>query len=150
MNQTHQALSSASPSETRTAFGIPGAIGVSHLLIDMIQSLLLALYPLLQAEFTLSFMQTGLITLIFQLASSLLQPVTGYVADKYPMPWPLPLGTCLPCTGLLYWYWRDAFLWYCWRRHWQAQIPPSFIRNSRALLVWPPASVMGWLSRCFR
>ncbi|MBJ3814634.1 MFS transporter [Shimwellia pseudoproteus] len=84
-----------------TAFGILGAISVSHLLNDMIQSLLLAIYPLLQSEFSLSFMQIGAITLTFQLASSLLQPLVGYYTDKYPMPWSLPVGMCFTLSGLV-------------------------------------------------
>lgn len=85
----------------KTHFGILGAISVSHLLNDMIQSLLLALYPLLQSEFSLNFVQIGLITLTFQLASSLLQPVVGYYTDKYPMPWSLPVGMCFTLCGLV-------------------------------------------------
>lgn len=53
----------------RTSFSILGAISVSHLLNDMIQSLILAIYPLLQAEFSLSFAQIGLITLTYQLTA---------------------------------------------------------------------------------
>ncbi len=82
----------ASTTKARTSFGILGAISLSHLLNDMIQSLILAIYPLLQSEFSLTFMQIGMITLTFQLASSLLQPVVGYWTDKYPMPWSLPIG----------------------------------------------------------
>ncbi|MBJ5941821.1 MFS transporter, partial [Salmonella enterica subsp. enterica serovar London] len=82
---------SASVAKARTSFGILGAISLSHLLNDMIQSLILAIYPLLQSEFSLTFMQIGMITLTFQLASSLLQPVVGYWTDKYPMPWSLPI-----------------------------------------------------------
>ncbi len=80
---------------------ILGAISLSHLLNDMIQSLILAIYPLLQAEFSLTFVQIGLITLTFQLASSLLQPVVGYWTDKYPMPWSLPVGMCFTLSGLV-------------------------------------------------
>jgi len=78
-----------SAAKSRTSFGILGAISLSHLLNDMIQSLILAIYPLLQSEFSLTFVQIGMITLTFQLASSLLQPVVGYWTDKYPMPWSL-------------------------------------------------------------
>jgi len=60
---------SASSQKGRTSFGILGAISLSHLLNDMIQSLILAIYPLLQAEFSLSFVQIGMITLTFQLTS---------------------------------------------------------------------------------
>ena len=92
---------SASVAKARTSFGILGAISLSHLLNDMIQSLILAIYPLLQSEFSLTFMQIGMITLTFQLASSLLQPVVGYWTDKYPMPWSLPIGMCFTLSGLV-------------------------------------------------
>lgn len=87
--------------KARTSFGILGAISLSHLLNDMIQSLIPAIYPLLQSEFSLSFMQIGMITLTFQLTSSLLQPVVGYWTDKYPMPWSLPIGMCFTLSGLV-------------------------------------------------
>ena len=86
---------------SRTAFGILGAISFSHLLNDMIQSLILAIYPLLQSEFSLSFMQIGLITLTFQLSSSLFQPLVGHYTDKHPMPWSLPVGMCFTLSGLI-------------------------------------------------
>ncbi|WAH53805.1 MFS transporter [Pseudescherichia vulneris] len=103
INQSTGAISgaNASPSQGRTAFGILGAISLSHLLNDMLQSLILALYPLLQADFSLSFVQIGLITLTFQLASSVFQPVVGYYTDKYPMPWSLPIGMCFTLCGLV-------------------------------------------------
>lgn len=103
MTQQTQSITGqpASPSKSRTSFGILGAISLSHLLNDMIQSLILALYPLLQAEFTLSFVQIGMITLTFQLTSSLLQPVVGHYTDKYPMPWSLPIGMCFTLSGLV-------------------------------------------------
>ncbi|CDL52349.1 Fosmidomycin resistance protein [Klebsiella pneumoniae ISC21] len=84
INQTAQPLSgpAAPPQKARTSFGILGAISLSHLLNDMIQSLILAIYPLLQAEFSLTFVQIGMITLTFQLTSSLFQPVIGYITDK--------------------------------------------------------------------
>lgn len=101
INQSTGALSGATASPPRTAFGILGAISLSHLLNDMLQSLILALYPLLQADFSLSFVQIGMITLTFQLASSLLQPVVGYYTDKHPMPWSLPIGMCFTLCGLV-------------------------------------------------
>jgi FSR family fosmidomycin resistance protein-like MFS transporter len=67
----------------------------------MIQSLILAIYPLLQSEFSLTFVQIGMITLTFQLASSLLQPVVGYWTDKHSMPWSLPIGMCFTLCGLV-------------------------------------------------
>ena len=103
MNQPADALprANASPAQGRTAFGILGAISLSHLLNDMLQSLILALYPLLQADFSLSFVQIGMITLTFQLASSVFQPVVGYYTDKHPMPWSLPIGMCFTLCGLV-------------------------------------------------
>lgn len=65
------------------------------------QSLILALYPLLQAEFTLSFMQVGLITLTYQVTASLLQPIIGMYTDKYPQPYSLPLGMGFTLSGVL-------------------------------------------------
>ncbi|MFU0921076.1 MFS transporter [Kluyvera sichuanensis] len=92
---------SASSQKGRTSFGILGAISLSHLLNDMIQSLILAIYPLLQSEFSLSFVQIGMITLTFQLTSSLFQPVIGYITDKRSMPWSLPVGMCFTLSGLV-------------------------------------------------
>ncbi|MBP6562528.1 MAG: MFS transporter, partial [Neisseriaceae bacterium] len=89
------------PNKPKTAFSIIGAISVSHLLNDMMQSLILALYPLLQAEFTLSFMQVGLITLTYQVTASLLQPIIGMYTDKYPQPYSLPLGMGFTLSGVL-------------------------------------------------
>ncbi|EKN4034644.1 MFS transporter [Yersinia enterocolitica] len=85
----------------RTSFSILGAISVSHLLNDMIQSLILAIYPLLQAEFSLSFAQIGLITLTYQLTASLLQPLIGLYTDKYPQPYSLPIGMGFTLSGIL-------------------------------------------------
>ncbi|MEH0866424.1 MFS transporter [Phytobacter diazotrophicus] len=103
ISETPQPLppSSGAVPKARTAFGILGAISVSHLLNDMIQSLILAIYPLLQNEFSLSFLQIGMITLTFQLSSSLLQPIVGYWTDKHPMPWSLPVGMCFTLSGLV-------------------------------------------------
>ncbi|HEN3643614.1 TPA: MFS transporter [Yersinia enterocolitica] len=78
-----------------------GAISVSHLLNDMIQSLILAIYPLLQAEFSLSFAQIGLITLTYQLTASLLQPLIGLYTDKHPQPYSLPIGMGFTLSGIL-------------------------------------------------
>ncbi|ABS48213.1 MULTISPECIES: MFS transporter [Yersinia pseudotuberculosis complex] len=85
----------------RTSFSILGAISVSHLLNDMIQSLILAIYPLLQAEFSLSFAQIGLITLSYQLTASLLQPLIGLYTDKHPQPYSLPIGMGFTLSGIL-------------------------------------------------
>ena len=93
----------APPPRARTGptFGILGAISFSHFLNDTIQSLILAIYPLFKTEFSLSFGQIGLITLVFQCTASLLQPVVGYYTDRRPKPFSLPLGMACTLTGLL-------------------------------------------------
>jgi FSR family fosmidomycin resistance protein-like MFS transporter len=84
-----------------TRFRVLGAISASHFLNDMIQSLILAIYPLLKGEFSLSFTQIGLITLTYQITASLLQPVVGLYTDKYPKPYSLPIGMTSTLLGLL-------------------------------------------------
>ena len=85
----------------RTDYNILGAISFSHLLNDMIQSLILAIYPLLKSGFNLSFGQVGLITLTYQVTASLLQPLVGMVTDRKPMPYSLPVGMGFTLCGLL-------------------------------------------------
>ncbi len=87
--------------EPPLAMKVLGAISVSHLLNDMIQSLILALYPLLRSEFSLSFGQIGLITLTYQVTASLLQPAIGLYTDKSPKPYSLPVGMTFTLAGLL-------------------------------------------------
>lgn len=85
----------------RTRFRVLGAISFSHFLNDMIQSLILSIYPLLKGEFSLSFTQIGLITLTYQTTASLLQPLVGLYTDKYPKPYSLALGMGSTLLGLL-------------------------------------------------
>ncbi|MBV8465160.1 MAG: MFS transporter [Burkholderiales bacterium] len=84
-----------------TAFGVLGAISVSHLLNDMMQSLILAIYPILKGGFHLSFGQIGLITLAYQITASLLQPFVGLYTDKHPQPYSLPVAMGFTLVGLL-------------------------------------------------
>ena len=77
------------------------SLSFCHLLNDLIQSLIPALYPLLKAEFNLDFTQIGLITLAFQLTASLLQPTVGLYTDKRPQPYSLALGMGSTLIGLL-------------------------------------------------
>jgi FSR family fosmidomycin resistance protein-like MFS transporter len=85
----------------RTVYSVLGAISFSHLLNDMIQSLVLAIYPMLKANFSLSFAQVGLITLTYQITASLLQPLVGIYTDKRPQPYSLPVGMGFTLSGLL-------------------------------------------------
>jgi len=72
-----------------------------HMLNDMLQSLILAIYPLLKESFHLDFGQIGLITLVFQMTASLLQPLIGHYTDKNPKPYALAVGMGFTLTGLL-------------------------------------------------
>ncbi|RDS80926.1 MFS transporter [Dyella psychrodurans] len=85
----------------RTDYAILGAISFSHLLNDMIQSLILAIYPILKSGFHLTFGQIGLITLTYQVTASLLQPLVGTITDRKPMPYSLPVGMSFTLCGLL-------------------------------------------------
>jgi FSR family fosmidomycin resistance protein-like MFS transporter len=83
-----------------TVFGVILAISFCHLLNDMMQSLLPAIYPNLKADFGLSFGQIGLVSLAYQITASLLQPLVGFYADKRPTPLALPGGTLFSLAGL--------------------------------------------------
>ena len=84
-----------------TVFRILAAISFCHLLNDMIQSLIPAIYPILKTSFNLNFAQLGLITFTYQLTASLLQPFVGYYTDNRPKPYSLPVGMGLTLGGLL-------------------------------------------------
>jgi FSR family fosmidomycin resistance protein-like MFS transporter len=84
-----------------TSFAVLLAIGLCHLLNDMMQALLPAIYPTLKVQFHLNFAQIGLVTLAFQVTASLLQPLVGYFADLKPMPYSLALGMVATLIGLL-------------------------------------------------
>jgi FSR family fosmidomycin resistance protein-like MFS transporter len=76
------------------------AVAVAHLLNDLIQASLPAIYPLLKDNFALSFAQVGLISLVYQITASLLQPWIGLYTDKHPMPYLLPLGMVVTLLGI--------------------------------------------------
>lgn len=84
-----------------TVYSILVICGISHFLNDMIQSIIPSIYPILKANFDFSFTQIGLITLVFQMTSSILQPFTGLYADRHPRPYALSVGMCFTLTGLL-------------------------------------------------
>jgi len=83
------------------ALRVLGAVSASHLINDMMQSLILAIYPILQGRFSLSFAQIGAITLTYQLTASLFQPVIGTFTDRKPRPYLLPVGMTSTLCGLL-------------------------------------------------
>jgi FSR family fosmidomycin resistance protein-like MFS transporter len=84
-----------------TAVAVLAAISVCHMLNDVMQSLIMALYPMIKESLSLSFGQIGLITFTFQITASLLQPVVGYVTDRNPTPYSLVLGMGSSLLGLL-------------------------------------------------
>ena len=84
-----------------TAYSILVICGISHFLNDMIQSIIPSIYPIIKDKFDFSFAQIGIITLMFQMTSSILQPFTGLYADKHPRPYALSVGMCFTLIGLL-------------------------------------------------
>ena len=103
------AISSASTAPTGAAASqatplvmrIIGFCALAHLINDLIQSVLPAIYPMLKANYDLSFTQIGLITLTFQITASLLQPWVGFFTDRRPTPNLLPLGTLCTLVGIV-------------------------------------------------
>jgi FSR family fosmidomycin resistance protein-like MFS transporter len=97
----HLTASPAADALSATTYPVIAAISFSHLLNDMMQSVLLAIYPMLKLGLNLSFAQIGLITLAYQLTASLLQPLIGLYTDRRPMPYSLPVGMGSTLLGLL-------------------------------------------------
>ncbi|MGC8696871.1 MAG: MFS transporter, partial [Halothiobacillus sp.] len=92
---------STPPLATATQYRVLGAISVSHFLNDMMQSLMISIYPLFKSNFDLSFAQIGLITLCFQLTAAILQPLIGQAIDRRPMPYSLVYGMGFTFSGLI-------------------------------------------------
>lgn len=84
-----------------TTYGIVFAISISHFLNDALQSVVRALNPIFVTELGLSYFQIGLIIFVLNMTSSILQPIFGYVADKRPAPYLLPIGMFISMVGLL-------------------------------------------------
>ena len=85
----------------QTRFNLLGALSFSHFLNDMMQSQIVAIYPLLKGEFHLSFVQIGTITLTYQICASLLQPLIGIYTDKHPKPYSLSAGMGFTLVGIV-------------------------------------------------
>ena len=85
----------------KTVFGVLFAISFSHLLNDMIQSIITSVYPLLKQHFALNFTQIGLITFTFQVTASLLQPFVGFFTDRKPRPYSLAVGMSITLAGVV-------------------------------------------------
>lgn len=93
----------------KAALSILLMVSLGHLLNDMFQAVIPAIYPMIKESLGLSFMQIGAITLTNQITSSLLQPMVGYFSDKHPRPYGLVIGICFTLTGLLSLSMADSF-----------------------------------------
>ncbi len=85
----------------RTAYSVLFTMGFCHFLNDMIQSVIPAMYPLLKDKYDFSFAEIGIITLVFQFASSIFQPFVGLYADRHPQPYSLSVGMSFTLSGLI-------------------------------------------------
>ncbi|CAD5198701.1 MFS transporter [Pseudomonas sp. FEN] len=94
-------LASAAPQTSPLVMRVIGAVALAHLVNDLIQSVLPSIYPMLKANYSLTFTQVGLITLTFQVTASLLQPWVGFYTDRHPKPLLLPAGMICTLIGIL-------------------------------------------------
>lgn len=86
---------------TATAYRVLVALSLSHCLNDLLQSVVSAAYPIYKEDFNLSFTQIGLITLVYQIAASVFQPMFGLYFDKRPFVWSLPMGMTFTLCGIV-------------------------------------------------
>jgi len=86
---------------SRTHLTVLAVLGLTHLLNDMMQSLIPAVYPILKEAYALNFVQIGMITLTFQIAGALLQPLIGLVTDRHPAPYSPVVGMMFTLSGLV-------------------------------------------------
>lgn len=91
----------ATKRQEKTLYSILFAISFAHLLNDMMQSIIPSIYPIIKNQYGFTFGQIGIITLVFQMTSSLLQPLVGRVADRHPMPYALSSGMVFTLIGIL-------------------------------------------------
>ncbi|MDQ0215529.1 sugar phosphate permease [Oikeobacillus pervagus] len=87
--------------EVNTVYGVLFAISAGHLFNDSIQAVVPAMFPILEHSLHLSYAQIGWIAFMVNMTSSVMQPVFGYVADKRPSPFLLPVGMLLSMIGLI-------------------------------------------------
>ena len=93
-----------------TAYAILFTMGLCHLLNDMIQSVIPAIYPLLKDSYGFTFAQIGIITLVFQMTSSIFQPFIGNYADRHPQPYFMAMGMGFMLLGLLALAYSSSFM----------------------------------------
>lgn len=110
-NPSNTTLEQTKTVAEKTVYSILFTISLSHLLNDMLQSVIPAMYPLIKDSFHLSFSDIGLVTLTYQLAASLLQPFVGLYTDRKPKPFSLAVGMSFTLLGLICLAWAPSF--YC-------------------------------------
>ncbi|MDR1169684.1 MAG: MFS transporter [Prevotellaceae bacterium] len=93
------------------SIGILLSLSILHGLNDALQSAVTATYPLLKDDLTLSFSQIGLITLVYQIAASVFQPIIGLFYDRHPYVWSLPIGTCFTLVGFISLAFATTLVW---------------------------------------
>lgn len=150
MNTAAKSVRSYRSLTSRTVYPILLMVSITHLLNDMMQSVIPAVYPLLKEKFDFTFAQIGLITLVFQLTSSLLQPVAGLLADRHPRPYSLAGGMCFTLAGLLVLAFAPGFVWILIAVGLIGAVRRCSIPNPRGWRNLPRAAVRDWHSRSSR
>ncbi len=111
MNDTKATTTSQPGLAQQTVYTVLYSISFAHLLNDMIQAVIPAIYPLIKESFHLDFTQIGLVTLAYQLTASILQPFVGLYTDKYPKPFSLAVGMAISLFGLFNLAYASNFYW---------------------------------------
>src|SRR5471032_24070 len=148
--QTGSTPASATPQSSPLVMRIIGAVALAHLINDLIQSVLPSIYPMLKANYGLTFTQVGLITLTFQLTASLLQPWVGYYTDRHPKPWLLPAGTVCTLIGILMMSQVGSFPLILLAAGLIGIGSSTFTRKLLAWRDWRLTGVSAWRNRPFR
>jgi MFS family permease len=126
---------------------IIGFCALAHLINDLIQSVLPAIYPMLKANYNLSFAQIGMITLTFQITASLLQPWVGFFTDRRPTPNLLPLGTLCTLVGIVMLAFVGSFPMILLASALVGIGSSTFHPKPRVSRGWPRAGASAWPSR---
>lgn len=84
-----------------TSYSVILAVSGTHLINDLIQFLLPALYPVLKSQYALSYFQLGLLTLAQQITACILQPVLGLYGDLRPKPYSLAVSMAVVAIGIV-------------------------------------------------
>ena len=93
-------MATVNQNQSNPIYPVMVAIGVCHLINDTMQSVIPAMFPLLERDLGLTFTQLGMISFVLNIFASLLQPAVGFITDKKPFPYALPLGMVSSFIGL--------------------------------------------------